>query len=90
MRITITFGTRFLPPSGEERYEETGRSELDVSGGMTIREVIERVDRASPPPHPGSSYISFPQPHEPLPEASTLDQLGVKDGATLRRFSHLR
>jgi hypothetical protein len=54
---------------------------------MTIAQVIELADRVSPPPHPGSSYLSFPQPHEPLPKQSTLDQLGIKDGATLRRFS---
>lgn len=90
MKITITFGTRFLPPSGDERYEETGRYELEVSGSTTVRDVIELVDMASPPPHPGSSYLSFPQPHEPLHEASRLDQLGIKDGAALRRFSRLR
>jgi len=88
--VIITSGTRFARTPQTARYEEHERHEFEVRDTTTIRELIELIDRKSPPPHPGHSYLSLPDPHEALPAHATLRQLGVADGATLRRFSWMR
>jgi uncharacterized ubiquitin-like protein YukD len=90
MKLTITLGTRFVPTPDKARYEEHSRFELDIPTTTTIGELIELIDRQSPPMHPGSSYLSLPNPHGTLSEAATLADLGLTEGAILRLFSKVR
>jgi hypothetical protein len=90
MKGAITEGTLFIPTPGRERYEEVRRHTFDVPETTTVSELIRLIDEASPPVHPGYSYLSLPHPHGPLPESNTLADLGLADGAILRRFSHVR
>jgi hypothetical protein len=90
MKVIVTLGTLFSPPTAPQRYEEHSRFEFDVSETTTIRDLIAMVDGASAPAHPGSSYLSLPSPHAALPEAATLAELHFTDGQLLRRFSMVR
>jgi hypothetical protein len=90
MKIIVTDGTLFTPTRGTARYNETARIALDISQSATISELIELVDDERPPVHPGASYLSFSEPHGPLPTQATLGQLGIGEGSLLRRFSRVR
>ena len=86
----MTNGTLFHLTLGTARYDETNRQEFDVSPDTTIGGLVTLCDEESPPHHPGSSYLSLAEPHGPLASDASLQDLGLKDGAVLRRFSFVR